>query len=165
MRVKFTGVSAFFKEAKREIKILKEKAKLEARVAALIVIQELMARTPVWSGETVRNYQVGVGSMPAGSLPPLGTVVPGATNKMPLGPEPRRGENQADALARATAAVAAFTDLSKSLFVTNTVRSDKWDLVDNGDAPARTDKLSPRYPGVVSVLALQSARAKLENFK
>ena len=165
MSVKFVNVSEFVGSIQKEIDDLKEKAIIEVRKAVSVIMMELMSRTPVWSGETVRNYRVGVNSMPAGTLAALGTGYPGDTNKMPLGPEPRRAENQNAALEEARQAVQAFTNLSQTVFITNTISASKWDLVDNGDAPERSAKLSPRYPGVVSILATQSARSMLENFK
>lgn len=165
MSVKFVNVSDFIGDIQKEIDEIKNKAVIEVRKAVSVIMMELMSRTPVWSGETVRNYRVGVNSMPSGTLAALGTGYPGDTNKMPLGPEPRRAENQNAALEEAMQAVASFNALNQTVFITNTIRSDKWDLVDNGDAPERSAKLSPRYPGVVSLLAEQSARAKLEHFK
>lgn len=165
MSVKFVGVQQFMDSIRIEVEELEKRAVNEMRLAVSIIMQELMSRTPVWSGETVRNYRVGVGSMPGGTLPALGTGYPGDTNKMPLGPEPRRAENEAAALAEAAQAIASLTKLGKTVFITNTVRADKWDLVDNGDAPERSAKLYPRYPGVVSILALQGARSRLEHFK
>jgi hypothetical protein len=134
----------------------KEGAKVTAD-ATLVLVDALMARTPVWSGETVRNYAVGVGSAPSGAKSAIGGVEPGDTNNMPLGPEPRRARNEAAARAEAQAVINP--EKLVNYVVTNTVASSKWDLVENGSAPT-PDRA--RYPGGITALAQQSFRARFQ---
>lgn len=165
MSVSFTGIDEFIGGLHKEVEELERRGAAEVRNAAFVVLRQLMSKTPVWEGETVRNYKAGVGAVTGSYSPPVGTEDPGDTNKMPLGPEPRRAANETAALADAVSVMAAYNNLEQSVFITNTVPGAKWDLVDNGEAPETSDKLRPRYPGVVSVLAVQSARSMLEHFK
>lgn len=58
--------------------------------------ERLLARTPVWEGTTIRNWQWALGS-PTRSVKPAegGQIDPGPTNTMALGQEPRRAVNEA----------------------------------------------------------------------
>lgn len=55
----------------------------------------LLARTPVWEGTTIRNWQWALRS-PANTVKIAegGSTPPGPTNSMALGTEPRRGANE-----------------------------------------------------------------------
>lgn len=138
----------------------------EVKTAARVVTQEMMARTPVWSGKTVRNYAWGIGTV-SGSYqePANGGVGPrhpsgrGAHSSPGLGEELNRADNEDAAIAEMEDVLGGLTKL-ETLVVTN--HSPIWDLVDNGSAPT-PDRA--RNPGGVSVLAEQAAKAKLENFR
>lgn len=55
----------------------------------------LLARTPVWEGTVLRNWQWSVGSPARSRLAPEGGgIPPGPTNTMALGQEPRRAINE-----------------------------------------------------------------------
>lgn len=154
----FTGVSAEMKRLRDAVKAFEKEAVQEVKLAAITVIQALQSKTPVWSGETVRNYAVGIGTRPLGaSKSPLGTGDPGDTNNMPLGPEPRRSENEAAAIADATQALTRMRRL-QSVVVGNLVSEEKWNLVDSGSAPTPE---RARYPGGVGIAGEQKARQLL----
>lgn len=142
--------------------------------AARVVTTEFMDRTPVWSGDTVRNYQWGIGGIVGGYQEPIGGPGyvpggghvaqrkgdPGPTNSMPLGIEPRRNDNEVAARGDMEGVLDGYTELA-NLYLTNF--GPDWDLVDSGSAP--TPERS-RAPGGVSVLAEQSARDALgDDFK
>lgn len=159
--VTIRNVPSFIAELRQEVKRLEQEAVGEVKIAAQTLVTELMSKTPVWSGETVRNYAVilstgGVG----GPRAPTGGD-PGPTNTMPLGVEPRRAENELAAWSEINSVLAAYSKLGK-IRVVNRIAADKWDLIDGGSAP--TPQMA-RYPGAVALRAMQSARGKLRNFK
>jgi hypothetical protein len=155
-----TGIAAEMKRLREAVKELEKAAIVEMKKATVVVLQELFARTPVWSGETVRNYVVGVGVMPSGGpKSALGTGDPGPTNSMRMGTEDRRPENESAALSEAQAALSRMTRL-KSIFITNTVDGLKWSLIDSGSAPGGPDQVV-RNEGGTSKIAEMNARARL----
>lgn len=156
------NIASFIREIKEEINRERRNAVNEMKMAARIVLQELMNKTPVWSGETVRNYTVGIGNANPIYSGYVDNGPPGDTNNMPLGVEPRRGPNEAAAMTSAEAVLGGYTDLKRNIFISNAVEGAKWDLIDSGQAP--TPELV-RYAAVISILALQSANARLEHFK
>lgn len=152
----FANIDATFAQLRAEVEKLEQEAARTAAEIAMALVAKLCALTPVWSGETVRNYALGVDAKPGGGeKSAIGGVDPGPTNSMrPMGGEPRRPANTAATLADARAALQP-TKLV-NYHVTNTVAPAKWDLVENGSAPT---KERARYPGGVSTLAEQSIRA------
>lgn len=62
-------------------------------------MESVLARTPVFTGQTVRNWRWSMDAPHGGVLPALGGGQPGETSQMPLGSEPRRGPNEDDARA------------------------------------------------------------------
>lgn len=124
--------------------------------AARVVTREMMDRTPVWSGRTVRNFQWGVGSAPGGEIEPSGsTSRQQPTNSLGLGSEPNRGANEAAALAEMESVLSGVTKLSNLVCSNN---SKAWDLVDNGSAPTPDRS---RNPGGVSDAAVQATKEAL----
>jgi len=159
--VKIVGIEALSAALKKEIKNLEQEAMREVEKAARVLTLELFKRTPVWTGETVRNYTWSIGTSSSGVLKGALGGSPENTNTLPLGSESNRAINQA----------AALNDLStirlsklQNMAVTNTIPRQKWDLIDNGSAPTSAG-LTPRNPGGVSKIATQAARRRLPNFK
>jgi hypothetical protein len=159
MEARFTGVADMMKAVQAEITALEKQAVEEARSAAVIVQEAFFSFTPVWEGETVRNYAWGVGTAPSSAhKDAIGVGDPGPTGSFPLGSEPRRGPNEAAVLAELKAQL----NFTKLVDLTLTNNSDIWDLVDNGSAPT-TERA--RNPGGVSKNAVSKAAASLKHWK
>ena len=166
----FTDVDASFAQLEQEIQTLETQAVTELVRAAGMLMDELLERTPVWSGRAVRNFRWGVnGAGFGGEIEPIGgpgyvpgagwraqrEIDPGPTNSMALGSEPRRPANEEAARAEMEAMLSGVTKLV-NLSVTNT--SSNWDLVDGGSAPVPGRS---RTPGGVSALAEQATVSRL----
>lgn len=59
--------------------------------------KQLMSKTPVYEGTTVRNYILTINTPFTGVFEPISNGPTGNTNSMSLGTEPRRAENEAAA--------------------------------------------------------------------
>jgi len=59
--------------------------------------KQLMSKTPVYEGTTVRNYILTMNTPSSTTYSPIGSGPTGQTNAMPLGSEPRRPANEAAA--------------------------------------------------------------------
>lgn len=155
----FEGIDGEVTRLLKEVETLEKEAVTTMQQATRIMFVQLFARTPVWSGETVRNYAVGLGSKPAGgSKGYIGRLPPrGETRGQALGEERNRSANESAALADAEGVITGMKKL-QDVVVTNFVSSSKWDLIDNGSAPTPA---TARNPGGVSVLATQSTRNAL----
>lgn len=66
--------------------------------SARFVHKSLIDKTPVWEGQTVRNYIMTLNAPFVGEYAASGGGDTGRTNSMALGAEPRRGVNAAAAL-------------------------------------------------------------------
>lgn len=161
--LKFVGIDAMEKEIKAELKRFEEECLAAMRAAVFVTTAEFVSRTPAWSGETVRNYSWSIGApsvgavkQPSGSLP-----LPGENAGLAPGEERNHPANAAATMRDAATVMRGFTKLD-DLYLTNAVRADKWDLIDNGNAPFPG---LGRNPGGVSTLAEQSARNRLKDFK
>lgn len=153
------GVEAFIQEAQKALEDFKQECIDTMKDGARVVTKELMDRTPVWSGHTVRSYSWGGGGAGGGGRPDRGSIAP--TGHLALGQEPNRGPAESEARAAMEGVLGSYDDLNKPLSLSN--GSDIWDLVDNGSAPTPE---RARNPGGVSVLGEQAAKAKLgDKFK
>jgi len=160
MSVKFAGVSAEMKRIKAEIKdhtkIIKQKASIGIQAGA----RAAMAATPVFSGAAVRNYHLGVGTVPTRQVTPVGGHIPWpARDGIPEDAknERRRGANEAAALGAISGKLAGFVamkKLPKMLVLKNT--SDIAGLIDSGSAPTASRS---RYSGGVGILMQQTVRS------
>lgn len=160
-----TGVAQTEKELTAELDKLKDAALVELKRGVNVCLESMLSRTPVWTGETVANYHVAIGSAGvAGYRAPVNTGDPGQTNKMALGVEPRRGANEALPRAEMSTVLSSLRKLA-DVVITNTVDDAKWDMVDNGAAPGgppgaplgADQRL--RSPGGVSKVAQQTVRS------
>lgn len=165
----FINIDTFDADAQRAVDDFNKECLAEVKNAARVVTDEMMARTPVWSGKTVRNYAWGVGGPGGGYTEPSnGGVGPrhpsgrGAHPSPSLGEEPNRAENEDAAKQEMEGVLGGISDFMQMSPLVLTNHSPIWDLVDNGSAPTPE---RARNPGGVSILAEQAAKGKLENFK
>jgi hypothetical protein len=157
--MQFSGIGQAMDALVNEARRVEQQGIAECKLAARTLMLNLFENTPVWSGETVRNYAWGAGGLPGGGArAAVGAGAPGPTNSMVMGSEPRRGANEAAALSEMNSVLGL--DKLADLFVTNF--SPHWDLVDSGAAPSPG---KARNPGGVSILAEQSTRNVLKNWK
>jgi len=157
MSARITGIAGEMKRIKAHIKDEVKQVKIQAAAGIRAGLSAGMSATPVFSGEAVRNFKVGVGAVPAGASPPIGGRIPWP----PSGPIPadvanegRRGANQAAANAQANGVVKTFINsrqLPSAIYLANT--SDIADLIENGSAPTAARS---RYPGGVSIIMKQA---------
>lgn len=142
-------------------KVVAERNKLErdgvaiTHVAAIAAVEAMQAITPVNTGETVRNYAVGVGARPTGGLVAVPEATE-ATNILALGAEAARGANEAAAVTEATQALSASGGKLKTIYITNRVDEDKWGLIESGIAPG--PPWNSRGPGGQSAVGEAAAR-------
>lgn len=155
------GINAEMTRLTKGVEELQTEGVTEVKKAALTVTKQMMARTPVWTGETVGSYNAGLGGRSStrsgGGSPP--------TNQgpdTPLGTEANRGTFEAKGLANILRVIGKLKDLERTVVISNGIDSAKWDLIDNGSAPT-PDRA--RNPGGVSKLAIQATRAALGNWK
>lgn len=157
MAVRFSGVAGEMGRIRKAAKELQKQAVQEVQLAAIDALSTAMVNTPVWTGTTVRNYRWGKdGALPTGEIRML-TGEKG-TNQMPLGPEKHR------AAAEGAAMAGLLRILSKTKLhnytLTNTVRKEQWDMVDNGTVPGPSPPYNHRSPGGLAKLAAQRVRAR-----
>jgi hypothetical protein len=156
----FAGIVEQMAALRAEAMHLEAQAVAETKRAARVLQENLFLRTPVHTGETIRNYAWGKDGAPGGGKKSaIGSGPTGQTSKMPLGAEPRRAGNEG-AVRAELENVLSFTRLT-SLFVTN-LATEKFDLVDSGSAPTPD---TARNPGGVTMLAQQSLRASSKDWK
>lgn len=155
------NVGATIQKLRDHVAEMKKLAIAEAKASTELLVERLMARTPVWEGTTLRNYSVGVGAPRKVNHTAIGTGDPGPTNTMGLGEEPRRSANEAAVRADMASALGGMTEL-KNIFVTN--NAPNWDLVDAGGAPGGPNQ-QIRNPGGVSKIAMSDARGALKNWR
>ncbi|MFW8594949.1 hypothetical protein [Cribrihabitans neustonicus] len=113
-------------------------------------LRRLIARTPVWSGQTVANYVVTAGAPYSGLVKAGFEPTPG-TNNMPLGTEPNRP--QAEAIAWATFESVSFDDPYQQFYITN--RAPQAALLEIGAAPDVARSRSPNGMFVVTAAELE----------
>lgn len=148
-----TGLDAFFNQLQQERERLEREAVAETKRATIAATKAMMKITPVNTGETVRNYAAAKGRKPTGTKAPSGT--PGPTNNLALGDEPNRAANESAALSDINAAIGG--DKLETVYITNTIPSDKWGLIESGLAPGPPWK--SRGPGGQSAIGEQAVRA------
>jgi len=137
-----------------------KKRDFEKRVERIagFIHKSLLAKTPVWQGETIANYQWSI------DVPKLGTVAystspaeTGETNMMPLGVEPRRASNEA--IANGSFAALQFRgSFGRVIYVTN--NADQWGGLEAGDLPVAP--LQSRSPLGMMGVTLQEVKSRLD---
>ncbi len=82
---------------------------------------KILARTPVWMGDTVANWRWSIGAPDETVMPSPASGPPGETNSMPLGVEPRRAASEA--VARRSMAAVLRINTPEVLYLTNAIDS------------------------------------------
>lgn len=89
------NTGGFMKALKRFEDSIEQRHKAMLVKFAVSLNDKLLARTPVWEGTTLRNWQWSLGSPKRSVKQAEGQgIEPGPTNMMALGAEPRRGANE-----------------------------------------------------------------------
>lgn len=156
----FSGIESEFKRLRAEVEKFENAAVQDVHDTTIYLLEQLMARTPVWEGTTVRNYNVSTRGYSSAYSEPIGAGDPGPTNYMSIGSEPRRPANENAAISAARS-VLSFKKLM-DVFVNNT--SPHADLIDAGEAPGGPGQRI-RNPGGVLTLAIQATRAGRKNWR
>jgi hypothetical protein len=132
---------------------------------AYFLHDQILRRTPVYSGQTLVNYQWSVGSPFQGTLAPIESPVTGwtGTNKAglgPLGPEPRRQANEmvSTASLRRINFNGAF---GKTVYLVN--NDPTFGLLEHGSAPFSPPELLPRSPSGMVGITISELRSRLES--
>lgn len=152
-----TGIDAEMNMLRVEVDRVEQLAVLEVKRAVRIVLEALMANTPVWSGETIAAYGITLNAPSPGAADGYFGGPPGATGSMRLGEEPNRPGAEAVARGNVESTLSSMTRLA-SVFFGNGVSEGKWDLIDSGNAPrpgAGRNRAGVQKPAEVE------ARAKL----
>ena len=160
--VQLTGVDAEMNALLAEVARVEQEGVAEVKRATRIVLNALMANTPVWSGETIAAYGIGLNQVGTGAAgyyggPPGDTAWPRG-----LGGEANRPGAEGVARSNIEGVLAPMTRLV-SVHFGNGVSSGKWDLIDAGEAPRPG---AARNPAGVQKPAEVLARSQLgENFR
>lgn len=159
--VQLTGVDAEMNALLAEVARVEQEGVAEVKRATRIVLNALMANTPVWSGETIAAYGIGLNRVGTGAAGYYGGP-PGPTSQQRLGDEANRPGAESVARGNIEGVLATMTRLV-SVHFGNGVGSGKWDLIDAGEAPspgAARNKAGVQKPAEVL------ARSQLgENFR
>ena len=118
-------------------------------------MKRLIAKTPVHTGQTVRNYIASNGSPASGAVKKGSTPVE-RTNRLPVGAERLRGPAAAEAMS--TLAMVDFSDPYDVFFITN--RSPAVAGLEVGALPE--DPFVPRSPQGMFGVTLQELTAMLD---
>lgn len=163
-----SGIPTTIKRIKKEAEKMVRAGNTAVRNAARAAIRSYHSNTPVWSGETVRNYKVAIkGSKPGYSVPSGGRVNFEAGNwgnDESLKNEARRGANQSASYAEANGRLKATNNVKElmDVVVFNAVGGSKAGLIEAGAAPT-PDK--SRYPGGLTAKASAVAQRQLDKAK
>ena len=153
----FTSNAASFARSLKDISPRYQKRVAERIVnIARFVHKGLIDRTPVWEGQTVRNYIMTIDSGFSSKLEAIGSEPTGQTSKMGLGSEPRRLENEAAALD--SGSVLSVQNAFSKIYITN--NSDNVSGLELGQLP---DAGRSRSPNGMFAITLEEAISKLNS--
>ena len=152
--MRLVGGQALIKTIQKQVKDLEKEIGLKRREIARFLIEAMLQRTPVWSGDTAGSYFVSNGG---GSSGRKHTHKPNerGTNFMPLG---KRAEKYAGAAWAKSLATTTGVDYSLERPVHVMNDSDIWADIDSGLLP----KGRARNPGGVSDIALMRTKNKFK---
>jgi hypothetical protein len=149
--------SAFVKRAKRLNDDSNKNIAATLKAVCETIEDEVLKRTPVYTGETVANFQWTQGSPFTGNIKPRGSSEPGITNKMELGEEPRRIINER--ISRQSLKKINFSDFSKSIHLRN--NTPYFNELEYGELPSSERSRTPA--GGILRGALAVVKAKFGN--
>jgi hypothetical protein len=109
-----TALKGFFSQAE-------EAVTQRERVMLIALNEKILARTPVWEGDTIHNWRWSTRAPDTRHEEPIDNGPPGPTNTMPLGQEPRRAVNETRA--RQSLAGALRAREPQDIYLTNTADS------------------------------------------
>ena len=159
-----TGTDKEFKRLRDRVKDLRVQQINDTKTAMRLVLEEFIKRTPVYTGNVLRNYTFSIGHPDNTVKDEIKSPLTGfeGTNAMPLGEgaEPRFAANAAAARRDLESVLAGLIDQSDVVMTNN---SPDFHAVDAGIFPGAPFKT--RNPGGITLLALQSVRTKLRNWK
>jgi hypothetical protein len=132
--------------------------KIADRIVATahFVHKSLIDKTPVWEGQTVRNYIMTIGTGFSGRLEASGNGATGKTSKLALGNEPRRAENANAALESGN--VLNSKNAFNKIFITN--NSENVAGLERGELP---DSARSRSPNGMFALTLEEVINRLNS--
>lgn len=154
--ISFTGIDKLKANAKKTVAAKRRQMQLIRKDVVMTLVLEMMRNIPVFTGRTIESIRVNSTGSEARRIPapaPTEWAQYGATNRMPMGSEPRRGPAEARALNEVNSA----PYLSKR-DIHVTINSTAWPLVENALAPG--DGKPARNQAVVSQLAIAATIAK-----
>jgi hypothetical protein len=157
--IKFNASISKFAPAR----VKKQQTKIED--VAWFIHYSLLAKTPVYSGSTVANYQWTVGSPFQGTVTPVESPASGwgGTNQKgqgPLGPEKRRGANEEIATA-SLRRINFKASAGQQLYLVN--NDPTFQLLEFGQVPFNPPNLLPRSPQGMLGITLSELRTRLES--
>lgn len=93
--IKATGISTFLSGLQKETRKPERIIRKQVKSLVYYAHHHITDRTPVWSGQSVRNWVWSLDQAYTTTLEAIDNGPTGQTSTMPLGSEPRRGPNQA----------------------------------------------------------------------
>lgn len=95
MTVKMTGAAQMIAALNKQLKMPETLIRKKVKELIHYAHYNITERTPVWSGQSLRNWVWSMDQASTTTLEAIDNGPPGPTNSMPLGSEPRRPPNQA----------------------------------------------------------------------
>lgn len=159
--IELGGFDAFIKAMEKEKDVPDTWMRAKLSFAINFVHESVTSKTPVYTGQALRNWVWSVGQPNSGGeMEALGNMDPGQTSKMRLGTEPRRPVNQAavDASKRSL----NLRNPYKSFWFTNnasTIRDLEYGLLPTAER-SRSPNGMVRVTMQNLILALEGGRTK-----
>jgi hypothetical protein len=151
-RATVSNAVGFINGLDRSIARFEKKWTARNKVLVDTAMRKLIARTPVYTGQTIRNYVASNGSPASGGVK-AGEAPVERTNRLSIGTEKLRGGAEAQALA--TLASVDFSDPYDTFFIVN--KSPAVAGLEVGALPA--EPFTPRSPAGMFGITLQELAA------
>ena len=94
-----TGAATMLAGLRKNMKLPETLIRKKVKESVHYAHYQITSRTPVWSGQSVRNWVWSMDQAATATLDAIDNGPTGQTSKMPLGAEPRRGPNEASSTA------------------------------------------------------------------